>query len=128
MNILETKKSLTEKELLIFQAEILKNKKRTGIAYLLFLLLGLIGIHKFYIGKKIKGLWYIMALALMWFFVLLTILGIKIGILVLLPLFLLINIGFNMIYDLFTIPSQVKKKNNEIEINLLKQIKSNESI
>jgi TM2 domain-containing membrane protein YozV len=61
-------------------------KKSTGTAYLLFLFcfIGLAGFHRFYIGKIGTGVLYLLTWG--WF-------------------------GIGLIYDLFTIPGQVRKRN-----------------
>ncbi|MGY6250486.1 TM2 domain-containing protein [Bosea thiooxidans] len=61
--------------------------KSTGIAYLLWLFLGFAGAHKFYLGRPMIGLLYLLTFGFL---------------------------GVGMIVDLFTIPSQVRGANNEL--------------
>lgn len=61
--------------------------KETGIAYLFWFFLGAVGGHKFYLGKIGLGVAYLLTLGFL---------------------------GFGVLYDLFTLPSQVRKHNEEI--------------
>lgn len=58
--------------------------KSTATAYILWFFLGLLGIHKFYLGKTGMGILYIFTGGLF---------------------------GIGMLIDLFTLPSQVKTYN-----------------
>ena len=62
------------------------NQKSTATAYLLWFFLGVLGIHKFYLGKTGIGVLYLFTLGLL---------------------------GFGTLYDLFTLPSQVRQANAE---------------
>ena len=76
--------------------------KSTGVTYILWLLLGGLGVHKFYLNKPGIGLLYI-ALgglgAIFWLFLLGWIFHIPLGIL--------------LILALFTIPKQVRNANEK---------------
>ncbi|MDI6604243.1 MAG: TM2 domain-containing protein [Thermoanaerobacteraceae bacterium] len=95
--VLYDKQKLTEKQLSILSSEMEKYKKSTTVAYLLWLFLGGFGAHKFYLGKIGMGFLYLSMSIIGW----LT-LGIGIGWII------LIILGIFLIYDLFTIPSQIK--------------------
>lgn len=56
---LKSKKELSDHELSVLNSEMEKYKKSTGLAYVLWLFLGTLGIHKFYIGKITMGLIYL---------------------------------------------------------------------
>lgn len=58
--------------------------KDTFVAYLLFFLFSVLGVHKFYLRKPLIGILYIFTLGLC---------------------------GFGLLYDLFTLPSQVRLVN-----------------
>ncbi|MEW5816497.1 MAG: TM2 domain-containing protein [Spirochaetota bacterium] len=76
--------------------------KSTGVTYILWLLLGGIGAHKFYLNKAGMGILYITLGALggiFWIFLLGWIFHIPLGIL--------------LIIDLFTIPRQVRNANEK---------------
>lgn len=61
--------------------------KSTGIVYLLWFFLGFVGAHKFYLGRPIIGLLYLLTFGFL---------------------------GIGMIVDLFTIPSQVRGANDKL--------------
>ncbi|MGC5583043.1 NINE protein [Ornithinimicrobium sp. W1665] len=58
--------------------------KDVGITYLLWLLLGVLGAHKFYLGRPGMGVLYLLTLGL---------------------------VGVGLLWDLFTIPRQVRAYN-----------------
>ncbi len=60
--------------------------KSVGVAYVLWFFLGVLGVHKFYLGKTGIGVSYIFTLG--W-------------------------LGIGLIIDLFTLPSQVRKANGQ---------------
>ncbi|GAA0449633.1 NINE protein [Actinoplanes hulinensis] len=66
------------------QATAAPAQKQVGIAYVLWFFFGAIGVHKFYLGKTGLGIAYIFTLGFL---------------------------GFGLLYDLFTLPGQVRKAN-----------------
>lgn len=81
--------------------------KTTGTSYILWLLLGGIGAHKFYLGKTGMGILYLSLAflgAVTWLFFM--------GWLFHIPLLILLLI------DLFTIPSQVAKANERAAVQM----------
>ena len=117
---------LTEKQLLIFQNKFFARKKDVGIAYIL-MFFGFLGLHQFYLGKIKKGIIYPIIS-----FLYIVLNFTRVGTFIL----LLFNVDiyqfplwiFNMtifilaglyIYDIFTLSTQVKKTNNEIEDDIL---------
>jgi TM2 domain-containing membrane protein YozV len=67
------------------QPQLVRSLKETGIAYLFWLFLGLVGAHQFYLGKTGRGLLYLFTLG--GFF------------------------GIGCLIDLFTLPAQVRQVN-----------------
>ena len=65
------------------------NQKSTGVAYLLWFFLGVLGVHQFYLGKTGRGLLYLFTFG-----------GLLIGVLI----------------DLFTLPAQVRQVNTELAV------------
>lgn len=132
MNSIETQKKLTDRELIIFNSELDRKRKSTATAYILYFFLGTIGRHKFYIGKPVMGLIYIVLLSVGFLLMLggvasafepsataddvSAVLGVGF-----LPLGLL---GIMMLIDLFTIPGQIKKQEDRVRNDLLVRLVS----
>jgi|GEM_PF-4572742 len=57
--ILWYKQRLTEKQLAILNSEMEKHKRSVGLAYVLFIFFGGLGVHKFYLGKTVWGVIYL---------------------------------------------------------------------
>lgn len=134
IDTLALKRDFSDRELQLLQMELSKSQKNALTAYLLWFFLGLIGIHRFYLGRT-KALLNLFIYGFIAFFsvMFLTILSIFVE-----PLETLIenldNAGAGMLLilpffwiflDVFRIPSMVKEKNDEIELQLIKKIKSN---
>ena len=66
--------------------------KDTGVAYLLLIFLGVLGAHRFYIGKIGTGVLYLCTLGLL---------------------------GFGVLWDLFTLAGQVRARNVEVKVSRL---------
>ncbi len=119
------KSKLTAEELAVLKSEMEKFKKSIGLAYVLWVFLGTLGIHQFYMGRHGRGGLYlalgmILWLELAYFFL---ILGRATGVLIFgvicfaaLTVFLLV--------DLFSIPSQLRKEFEVREIKALKRIRN----
>jgi len=60
-SLVEMKKKLNSHELEILRSELDRKRKSTGIAYTLWFFLSFFGIHKFYQGKFLQGILYIIA-------------------------------------------------------------------
>jgi TM2 domain-containing membrane protein YozV len=110
--IIEIKKGLSDHELAILNSELEKHKKSTGLTYVLWFFLGVLGIHKFYLGKTGMGIVYL-------------ILGIPVWISMFLPfaVVLAIPLVILLIIDLFTIPRQVRKAHEKAEARILAKIR-----
>ncbi|NIS69584.1 MAG: NINE protein [Proteobacteria bacterium] len=115
---LEFKKSLSERQLFLLNSEMEKHKKSTALAYVLLVFFGFIGIHQFYIGKIFAGLTHLLICC-----------GIVMGALwthsdegevgwVIIVLVLLLLV----IWDLFTLPRQIRMVFEERERKALKRI------
>jgi len=146
-NILELKKGLSEHELSVFNSEIEKYKKSTGLAYVLWWFLGTLGIHKFYIGKIKLGILYLVLGICAW---VALIFGLTAGIGILLSetmdeeipvvsagetgmgagivifIILISILGIMLLIDLFTIPKQIRKVYEEREAKILQKLKASE--
>lgn len=69
-------------------------QKETGTAYLWWFFLGALGAHKFYMGKPGMGFLYAFTLGL---------------------------VGFGLVYDLFTLPRQVRERNEQLRRQAVEQ-------
>lgn len=77
-------------------------KKSTGVTYLLWLFLGGIGVHRFYLGRTGSGIAMIALTVLGWTLLMAAGFG----------LVFLIPLGIWLLVDLFTIPGMVRSHNN----------------
>ena len=68
MDWIQAQRSLSDKDLVIFNAELQRRSKSTVLAYVLWFLLGGLGVHKFYMGKVRWGLIYLVLGVFGWFF------------------------------------------------------------
>ena len=129
---IEAQRSLSDKDLSIFNAELQRQSKSTGIAYLLWFFLGGFGIHKFYMGYALAGLFYMACTFVGGFFFFADFVGLAAGsqeggkeidlktaVVGLLPLFLL---AVFLLLDLFTISGQLQKREKKLRKKLLKTL------
>lgn len=107
-----------------------KHKKSVEFAYALLIFLGSLGIHKFYLGKVIWGIIYLILGILGW----ITILTGSIAALAsdsssggglrIFGLICVIILGILIFYDLFTLPQQVKKVYEKAEDKIINELLS----
>ncbi len=86
------------------QDELARSRKGVGIAYFLWFFLGTLGAHRFYIGRPVSGIIYLLltlAGCLLWF-----------------PFIL---VGFGLIYDAFTLPGRVAKCNERASARIFRK-------
>ena len=89
------KRDLDEQELALLDREMDRLRKEVNITYILWLFLGIFGVHKFYLAKIGMGILYFFTAALF-------IIG--------------------LLYDLVTIPNQVARYNALLEKDLINQL------
>ena len=58
-NLFQAQRQLSEKDLIIYNAELQKKTKSVGLAYCLLIFFGGLGLHKFYLGKVGWGITYL---------------------------------------------------------------------
>lgn len=68
MDWIQAQRALSDKDLAIFNAELQRRSKSTALAYVLWFLLGGVGVHNFYMGKVYWGLLYLVLGVFGWFF------------------------------------------------------------
>ena len=136
-NLIAMKKELSDREFFILQSEIERRKKSVSLTYVLWFFLSFLGIHKFYLGKIWAGILYIIAPSVAWIFLFAGLVmsidstsQVSYGEELTGGEFLVVigMIGFAVyaiwwFVDLFTIPNQVDKYNEGIEIETIKSFK-----
>lgn len=96
------KSGLSERELLILDSELHRQRKSTLIAYLLWFFLGGLGAHKFYLGRMAAGVVYVIIFLSMW--------AIPLAVFVL---------AIWWLVDLVTIPWQVRAYEERLEMDII---------
>jgi hypothetical protein len=100
---------LSTEQLLLIEARVANEKKSVGLAYLLWFLLGALGIHNFYLGKILLGLFELLGgIVAIGFLVSGTLAGGAAGGLAFLGVLCLVVWGAAYIVDLFLIPRRVR--------------------
>jgi len=123
MDLIQAQRELSDKDLAIFNAELQRQSRSALLAYVLWFFVGGLGVHNFYMGKVLWGLFYIGLTFLGWG---LLIAGSSVeatdkslasaGVLALMVL------GIFLLWDLFTIPRQLKQRQECIEQELLDKL------
>lgn len=129
------KLTLSSQQLALLNSEMTKAKRSTGLAYFLYFLLNPFGAHQFYLRDVMMGVLYIVLACLSISGVLLGLILAKVagmpdraaaassfmgGIVQIVAAFVWGIIG---LYDLFTLPSQVRDANDLMEAKLIQEIK-----
>lgn len=120
---------LSDKQLTIFNAEMQRQHRSIGVGYVLLIFLGAFGVHKFYLGRAFAGIVYALLFLLGWALtggagaaVFLGTADDAIGGMVLTGLFLLAILGFALIWDLITLPSQIRSREKKLRRELLRRL------
>jgi hypothetical protein len=120
--LLQAQRQLSEKDLIIYNAELQKKTKSVGLAYCLLIFFGGLGLHKFYLGKIGEGIAYLV-------FGTIDIISLQViifnsdrywepsGIVYI----LFVGLAIFLSYDLFTLSEQVSHQEKTLRIELLKQ-------
>ncbi len=58
-DLFQAQRQLSEKDLIIYNSELQKKVKSVGLAYILLIFFGGLGLHKFYLGKIVAGIAYL---------------------------------------------------------------------
>ena len=58
-DLFQAQRQLSEKDLIIYNSELQKKIKSVGLAYFLLIFFGGLGLHKFYLGKIVEGIAYL---------------------------------------------------------------------
>lgn len=128
-NNIKSKEKLNQRQLALLQTEMDKKKRSGGFAYFLLVFFSVIGAHQLYLGHKLKALLFLLtqggSLACFWAVIFLsaakaaTYPNLAGGVVIL---------GFSgavmWIYDLFTLSSQTDRANEEVELEIIDEIKA----
>jgi hypothetical protein len=122
VDAIELKRNLSEHELSVLNSELVKYKKSTALAYVLWFFLGGLGIHKFYIGKTGMGIFYLLLVGGL---LVGTITGIskEMGPAMIIAGSCGLVLGILLLVDLFTIPRQIRRTYIQAEWQILRKIK-----
>jgi len=131
-NVVGLKSKLDQHQLSILASEMEKNKKSTGLAYVLCFFLGTLGIHKFYIGKIGMGVTYLILGLVGWISLIVGVASSAItdvdvaaagmaGGLVFSTIVFAV-IGIFLLIDLFTIPGQIRKSYEAKELKCINDL------
>ena len=131
-DLIEMKRSLSPQGLEILKTELERKRKSTFLAYVLFApsIFGFAGLHKFYLGKPIKGILFL-GDAWVGLFAFMSMLSLGGHSAMGQGKVYAITIGWLAVpvmvvwwfVDLFTLPKQTEKTNENIERTLLHQIR-----
>lgn len=116
-----TEKELSDREYQMLQAKLQEYNRSHGVAYLLWFFLGTLGVHKFYIGKAGMGVLYIGLLIVSSIGFVATFGDVENVVWWVFPGGAL---GAMLIYDLFSIPSQINKVKEGKKAKIISEIKS----
>src|SRR5262249_48411896 len=130
MDWIQAQRSLSDKDLVIFNTELQRRSKSTALAYVLWFLLGGVGVHNFYMGKVYWGLLYLILGVLGWSFFLAGLVagGFPFGATdgaagtATLGILALGLLGLFLLWDLCTIPRQLALREEGIKQELLAQL------
>jgi TM2 domain-containing membrane protein YozV len=128
-NLLSLKKDLNTQELVMLSTEIERRKKSRAVLWVLWLFTGTIGGHRYYLGDKGRALLQtiVFILAIVLGFSLIASAENEVEALIYGPmaLFMFLSVpALWAIIDAFFIGRRLARKNEEIEISIIKQIKS----
>ena len=130
-DLIQLKRALTPHDLEVLNSELERRRKSVILAYALWFFLSFLGAHKFYLGKVVQGLLYVVGptTALLVFAVGAVAAeerGARAGaeVLALLGVFGFLAFVIWWILDLFTLHRQTESVNERIERRLLSELKS----
>jgi ABC-type transport system involved in multi-copper enzyme maturation permease subunit len=120
MDPIQAQRELSDKDLVIFNAELQRQSKSPIVAYVLWFLFGGLGVHNFYMGQARWGRFYLGLTMLGWA---LIIAGLadkqKDSPLLPIGVFALTVLAILLLWDLITIPRQLRQRQERIKQELL---------
>lgn len=116
MNNLSLKSQLDARQLAIVESELENRKKSMVVGYLLWLFLGEFGAHRFFTGRVVSGVIMLVVGLISWFFALIFLVFLGLGILFLIP------IGLWWIIDAFLLHGYIQEENSKKERDILLKV------
>ena len=119
-DLFQAQRQLSEKDLIIYNAELQKKTKSVGLAYCLLIFFGWLGLHKFYLGKIGEGIVYLIFGTI--YFVFLQIFIFNVDRHWEPTVFFILffgTFGFFLFYDLFTLHKKIIDYEKLTQIDLL---------
>lgn len=122
---------LSEKQLAIFNGEMQRQHRSTGIGYLLLIFLGVLGVHKFYLGRVFAGIVYALLFIFGWAFMgaggAVALFGTSEevaagGGMAFLGSVFLVILSLGLLWDLITLPSQIRSREKRLRQELLQRL------
>lgn len=124
--------ALSEKQVAIYTAESTRRQRSTGVAYLLFFLLGGLGVHQFYLGRTLRGMGFLVGSLLGWTFLFAGIGSAMAGAdekaieaaagTMVVGWLAFAGVGFLALWDLFTLPRQVARRDERMRAELVAEL------
>lgn len=99
---------LTNEERMLVNSELQRKGKNMGLAYILLIFLGSLGIHRFYLGRKGSAITQLVLTIVGWLTVAILIGAIP-----------LLVVGVWLIADLFLIPGIIRDENDKTEKEII---------
>ena len=126
-DVVKMKSELSEHQMTVLNSEMEKHKKSPGLAYVFWFFLGTLGIHKFYIGKTIFGIIYLLLGTGAWISLGVGIasetdVGLGGGIIIF--IILISILGLLLLIDVFTISRQIRKVYEKKEVKIIQRLAS----
>lgn len=119
-DIFQAQRQLSEKDLIIYNAELQKKTKSVGLAYCLLIFFGGLGLHKFYLGKIGEGIAYLVVGTIDFILLQAIIFNADSQLTTVVHILLWVSATF-LLYDLFTLSEQISQQEQTLRIELLKQ-------
>lgn len=137
MNDIQTQKQLSDRDLAIFNAELDRARRSTVVAYLLWWFFGTVGAHNFYIGKIGWGFAHIILVVIGPALVVSSVLvgtesttadaeATAFGLMVVGGLALAL-ILILLLWDMITLPGQIRRRENQVRSDLLSRLGSGDA-
>ncbi len=121
---IKIKQKMSAKDLQLFNMEYERQRKKTGMAYLLWFFLGGFGVHQAYLERTDMTAVHLGAIGFLIFSVFYQAqdpIASNTALWAITAIWIIVS-GFKLIYDLFTLGDQVKQANAKIEAKIISSI------